>query len=115
MDLIFLKITRFFVSNPSLKLAKNQAIAKQHSEAERFLHPRCHLKIIRYILKNVQRNKSVCLNEAIRLMAMKMRLNMKNGSYRYDINRPRPRHGHRYTKYKIRLSTIIVIWLLSNT
>ena len=48
-------------------------------------------------------------------MAMKMRLNMKNGSYRYDINRPRPRHGHRYTKYKIRLGTIIVIWLLSNT
>ena len=29
---------------------------------------------------------------------MKMRLNMKNRSQRYDINRPRPRHGHKYTK-----------------
>ena len=26
---------------------------------------------------------------------------MKNRSQRYDINRPRPRHGHKYTKYKI--------------
>ena len=25
---------------------------------------------------------------------------MKYGSDRYDINRPRPRHGHKYTKYK---------------
>ena len=24
---------------------------------------------------------------------------MKNRSYRYDRNRPKPRHGHRYTKY----------------
>ena len=30
-----------------------------------------------------------------------MRLKMKNRSYIYDINRPRPRHGHKYTKYKI--------------
>ena len=25
---------------------------------------------------------------------------MKYGLDRYDINRPRPRHGHKYTKYK---------------
>ena len=30
-----------------------------------------------------------------------MRLKMKNRSQKYDINRPRPRHGHKYTKYKI--------------
>ena len=28
---------------------------------------------------------------------------MKNKSYKYDINKPRLRHGHKYTKYKIRL------------
>ena len=28
-----------------------------------------------------------------------MRLKMKNRSHRYDINRPRPKHGHKYTKY----------------
>ena len=31
---------------------------------------------------------------------MKIRLKMKNRSHRYDINRPRPRHGHKYNKYK---------------
>ena len=25
----------------------------------------------------------------------------KNRSYRCDINRPWPRHGHKYTKYKM--------------
>ena len=34
---------------------------------------------------------------------------MKNKSYRYDINRPRSRHGHKYTKYKICLSIMMVI------
>ena len=42
-------------------------------------------------------------------MTMKMRLKMKCGSYRNDINRPRPGHGHKYTKYTICLSTIMVI------
>ena len=31
----------------------------------------------------------------------------KNRSYRYDINRPR--HGHKYTKYKICLCIMMVI------
>ena len=35
---------------------------------------------------------------------MKMELKMKNRSHKYDINRPKPRHGHKYTKYKICLS-----------
>ena len=29
-----------------------------------------------------------------------MRLKTKNGSHIYDISRPRPRHGHKYSKYK---------------
>ena len=29
---------------------------------------------------------------------------MKNKSHKYDINRPRDRHGHKYTKYKKCLS-----------
>ena len=32
------------------------------------------------------------------LTTVKMGLKMKNRSYRLDINRPRPRHGHKYTK-----------------
>ena len=34
---------------------------------------------------------------------------MKNGSQRYDINRPRPRHGDKYTKYIMCLNIMVVI------
>ena len=42
-------------------------------------------------------------------MTRKMRLKMKNGSDRSDISRPRPRHGHKYTKYKMCLSIMMAI------
>ena len=38
-------------------------------------------------------------------MVVKMRLKIENRSQRYDINRPMPRHGQKYTKYKICLTT----------
>ena len=38
-----------------------------------------------------------------------MRLKMKNRSQRYDINRSRPRHGHKYTKSKMCLGVMMVI------
>ena len=34
---------------------------------------------------------------------------MKNRLQRYDISRTRPRHGHKYIKYKMRLSIMMVI------
>ena len=40
---------------------------------------------------------------------MKMRLKMKNGSHRYDINKTRPRYGHKYTKYEICCSMMMVM------
>ena len=40
-----------------------------------------------------------------------MRLKIKNTSHRYCINRRRPRHGHKYTKYKTSLSIMLVIYL----
>ena len=39
----------------------------------------------------------------------KMRLKMENRSCIYDINRPRPRHGHKYINYKMGNSTMMVI------
>ena len=39
-------------------------------------------------------------------MAMKMRLKMKRKPQRYDLNRSRPRHGHKYSKHKMRHSII---------
>ena len=41
-------------------------------------------------------------------MPMEIRLKMKNRSQRYDINRPRARYGHKYTKYKTCLSIFMV-------
>ena len=42
-------------------------------------------------------------------MAMKMKLKMKNKSHRYDRNRPIPRLRHKYTKYKMCPSIMMVI------
>ena len=36
---------------------------------------------------------------------------MKNRSHRYNINSPRPRQGHKYTKFKMCLSIMIVIFI----
>ena len=36
---------------------------------------------------------------------------MKIWSQRCDINRPRPRHGHKYTKYEMCLSIMMVIYI----
>ena len=38
-----------------------------------------------------------------------MKMKMKNTSHRYDINRSRPRHGHKNGKYKKCLSMIMLI------
>ena len=38
-----------------------------------------------------------------------MKIKMKNRSHRYDINRPRSRHGHKYSKYKKCLSMMMLI------
>ena len=42
-------------------------------------------------------------------MEMKMKLKMKSRSQIYDITRPTPRHGHKYTKYIMSLSIMMVI------
>ena len=91
-------IINIFISNASLNLAKNQANAKQHPKLKfrylkiiEILYPRYPSKI---------KNKRLCIHEIIRLIILKMKMKMENVSNRYDINRPRPRHGNKYSKYK---------------
>ena len=36
---------------------------------------------------------------------------MKNRPQKYDINRPRARHGHKYTKDKMCISLMMVIYI----
>ena len=97
-------------------MIKIQSKAKQHAEAEL-------LQLENYVVssstlsskdsrrysKKCAKKKYVYFNEVIWLMAMQIRLNMKNRSSRYDINRSRCRHGHKYTKYKICLDIMMVI------
>ena len=90
-----------FISNARLKLAKNQAEAEQDPEADLLLlenyshlHTCYHPKIIVHILKNEKKNKYIYINEIIRLILINMNIKMKNRSHRYEINRPRSRHGH---------------------
>ena len=73
------------------------------------LHPRYHPKIIGHILKNMQKNKCICVHEIIRLTIMKMKIKMKNRSHRHDINRPRLRPGHKNTKYRKFLNMMMLI------
>ena len=42
----------------------------------------------------------VCNHEIIRLIMMKMKMKKKIRSRRYDIDKLRSRHGHKYSKYK---------------
>ena len=54
--------------------------------------------------KTLCKNKCVCFNRSIWLIwliVMRTKQTMKNWSHRYHINRPRPTHGHKYSKYKI--------------
>ena len=97
-------------------MEKNQAKAKQHPEAELLISKNYLLssstlssKNNKIYSKKCTKNKYDCLNEVIWLMTMKARLKMKNRLHRYDINRPRPRHGDKYTKYKMCLTTRMVI------
>ena len=110
------QIHALFTNNTFAKITKSQVKAKQHPEAELSLFENYLLFSSSLSSKNntkyskkCTKIKYVCLNEVIRLMAMKMRLKMKNRSHIYDINRTRLRHGHEYTKYKMCLSIIMVI------
>ena len=122
MNVSFLKLnTSYFISNTfirntRLKLAKNRTKARQHPEAELLLFENYSLSLsilaskvnVRYSKKFVK-NKCVCLNKIMWLIIMKMRLKMKNGSHRYDVNRTRPRNRHKYSKHKMFFSMIMVM------
>ena len=99
------------ISNPRLKLAKNQAKAKQHPQAKLLLFEHYLLSSFTLSFKHNRkysekctRNKCVCFNDVTWLMVTKIRLKMEKRSQRYVINR----HGPKYTKYEMCLSIIMV-------
>ena len=93
-------ISNTFISNARLKLAKNEANAKQLSEAELLL----------FVSKrNKHSKKRVCIHEIIRLIIMKIKMKMKTRSHSYDINRPRSRNEDKYSKYNKCLGMMLLI------
>ena len=106
----------FFISNtfPRLKIAKTQVKAKQNPEAELFLLETIstfllfYPKLIWDTLRNAQKT-SICFNEIIWLIIMKIRLKVKNESHRCDINRTRPKRGYKCTEDKMCLMMMIVM------
>ena len=110
----FISIT--FISNARLKLAKNQANAKQHPEAELLLFENSSVssfmlssKINMRYSNKYATNKFDCFDEIMWLVIMKLMLKMKYGSHRYDINRTRPRRGNKCSKYKMCLIIMMVM------
>ena len=119
-----LKIHAFFISSNFISNWILQKIKQMLNNTLRLnfcylkiihiFHPRYHPKIIEHILKNKQKNMYVCIHEIIRLIIMKMKMKMKNRSHRYNINRLKSRHGHKYSKYKMCLSVVMLKQYLSN-
>ena len=88
-------------------MAKNQAIAKKHYEAELLLFENHSLsssmlqsKNDRAYCQKYAKKQMGLLNEIIWFDQYKNLNNLKNRSHRYDINRSRARHGYRYTYHK---------------
>ena len=102
----FLFYKQHFYKQCQAEIGKSQAKAKQQPETKLLLLENYSLSSSALSYKNNRRyskkctkNMCVCFNEVILLMTLKMRLKMKNRSHRYDINRPRPRHGDKIGKY----------------
>ena len=46
---------------------------------------------------------------------MKMKMKIKNGLHRYDKNRPKSKHEHKYSKYKKCFNMMMLLYILINT
>ena len=90
MQIFFVSST--FINNARLKLTENKANAKQNPEDEILLFEIIHIlhscylpKLMRRILKN---KKRISVSVFTRSIIMKMKMNLKFRSHRYDIDRP---------------------------
>ena len=99
-------IENTFISNTRLKLAKKikQILSNTlkpnfcHLKIIHILHPRYYPKIIGHILNNKQKNMCVCMHKILMINHNENIDENKKRSYRYDIKKPRSRHGHKYSK-----------------
>ena len=60
--------------------------------------------------KKCAKSKCICFNQVGYMINYnENEAENENGSHRYDINRTKPRHGHKYNKFKMCLSMMMVI------
>ena len=114
-----LRLHVFFISNTFisnwywLKIKQNQSNTLWLNffflKIIHILHTRYRSKMMGHILKSKQKNKCVCIHDALRLIIMKMKMKMKKRSLRYGKNKCRSRHGHKYSKYKTCMMMLICI------
>ena len=99
------------ISNARLKLAKKSSKYFSYLKIIHIFYARYNPKIIAaHILKSKPKNKRVFIQEIAQLIIMKIKV--KNRSRRYDINRHRSRHEHKYSKYK-KCLRIIILYVLT--
>ena len=65
---------------------------------------------MRYILKNKEKNKCVCIYYSTQLIIMKMKMEIKNTDHTdaTSVDLGRSIHRHKYCKYKKCLSLMIL-------
>ena len=51
--------------------------------------------------KNKHKSRHIFTQETTQLIIIKTKMKMKNISHRYNINRTRSRHGHKYSLHKV--------------
>ena len=78
----------------SITLSLNFKLFENYSHSSSMFY---HQKIIGHILINKQQDERVCFYEIIQLIILKMEIKMKNRSNRYEINKPRCKHRHKYS------------------
>ena len=114
--------TRFFNKQIQAEIGKKPRINQVLSnnlrlnlwKFEKIIHilsPRYDPKMMWHILKNKQKSKLVFTHEITWLIIMKLKMKVKDRSHRLDMNRPRSRHGHKYSKY---VSVWWCLYVLSN-
>ena len=107
---VFFKKKQQLYKQRQAELAKNQANAKQHPEAElltNYWHSSSLLSS--NILKNNRKNKYVCIHEIMQLIIMRMKTKTKIDIRKYGINRPRCRCEHKCSKLMKRYSMMMLI------
>ena len=104
--------TNFFCMQCLAEIAKRQMLSTAlrlnfcYLEIIQVLHPCYYAKIREWILKNEQRNTDICSHEITQLIITKIKMKTP---HRCNINTPRSRKRHKYSKYKKCLSKMVVI------